>query len=216
VISVTDSGSIVSLGSFWIAVRDSSAHPDDDPPAGASSSPPAISGKPNSSAVAGSQYVFKPQVSDPEGDDLSFSIVNKPSWANFNTTTGRLGGYPDSGDVGTSKPIEISVTDGSNIAALQPFTITVDPVGSASITLGWNPPTQNADGTPLKDLAGYRIHYGTASGEYTETIEIDSAGMTSYVIDGIAPGRYYLAMTSVNSQDMESDYSAEVRVNAGT
>lgn len=220
VISVSDSSSIVSLASFSIRVRDTSTPDDGGTPdgggtGGSPSAPPTISGEPNTSAVVGTQYVFRPEVSDPDGDELSFSIVNKPSWANFNTTKGRLGGYPESSDIGTSKPIEISVTDGSNVVALERFTITVEPVGMASLTLRWNAPTQNADGSPLTDLAGYRIYYGTASGDYTETIRINSAGVTSYMIEHLAPGRYFLAMTSVNADGLESDYSAEVRIDAG-
>jgi hypothetical protein len=217
VISVSDSNSIVSLASFSIRVRDMST-PDDGGTGGTDgspSAPPTISGEPNTSAVVGSQYVFRPEVSDPDGDELSFSIVNKPLWANFNTTKGRLGGFPESSDIGTSKPIEISVTDGSSVVALERFTITVEPVGTASLTLRWNAPTQNVDGSPLTDLAGYRIYYGTASGDYTETIEINSAGVTSYMLEHLAPGRYFLAMTSVNADALESDYSAEVRIDAG-
>lgn len=212
VISVSDAGSVVSLPSFSIGVTETIT-PDDDG-GGTSSAPPTISGTPNTSVVAGSQYVFKPQASDPDGDDLSFSIVNKPSWGNFNTTTGRLGGYPDDSEIGTSKPIEISVADGSSVAALKRFTITVEPVGTASITLAWNPPTQNADGSPLTDLAGYRIYYGTTPGDYSETIAINSAGITRYMIEDLAPGRYYLAMTSLNSQSMESDRTPEIAVDA--
>ena len=36
-------------------------------------------------------------------------------------------------------------------------------VEAASVSLTWNAPTTNADGTPLTDLAGYRIYLGTAS-----------------------------------------------------
>ena len=235
VISATDSDNVVSLPSFSIMVADTSTPddgipddgipddgipddgiPDDGGPGQSSSAPPTISGKPNTSVVAGQQYVFRPDAIDPEGDDLSFSVVNKPSWANFNTTTGRLGGYPDFDDVGTSRLIEISVSDGSSIAALPRFRVTVEPVGTASVTLAWDTPTRNADGSLLTDLAGYRIYYGTASGDYTETIAIRSAGVTSHVIDGLAPGRYYLAMTSVNSQDLESDKTPEIEIDTGS
>ncbi len=219
IISATDQSSVVSLPSFEIMVH-AVANPDDvnasNGDDGGANSPPTIAGTPNKFAVAGSQYAFRPESSDSEGDSLSFSVVNKPAWANFNTTNGRLGGYPSSNDIGTSRPIEISVTDGQSVVALPKFRIEVEGTGSASLTIAWNAPTQNADGSPLTDLDGYRIHYGTSPGDYSDTIELNSPGVTSYVIENLAPGSYFLAMTSVNADNLESDYSAEISFDLGT
>jgi hypothetical protein len=217
VISVTDQNSVVSLPNFSITVDAADVPQDDggDDGGGAASAPPSITGTPNASVVVDSVYSFRPDASDPEGDALSFSITNKPGWATFNTTRGRLTGTPAGSDIGTSDPIEISVTDGTSIAALSAFTITVEPVGVSSFTLSWSAPTKNDDGTPLADLAGYRIYYGTTSGEYNVTIEVN-AGVTNYVIDNLAPGTYFLVMTSVNSEDVESDYTPELSFELGT
>src|SRR3989304_6108420 len=38
--------------------------------------------------------------------------------------------------------------------------------------LSWNSPTTNMDGSPLNDLAGYRIYYGTASGSYSQQLNL--------------------------------------------
>jgi hypothetical protein len=223
VISVTDRNSVVSLPSFAIVVKqvqvadDGSDNGDvgeETPPA--SSSPPVIYGEPNTSAVVDSVYSFQPEAEDEDGDDLSFSIVNKPSWASFDTTTGALEGRPAANDVGTTDPIEVSVSDGSSISALAGFTITVEQAGPVSFTIAWQPPTENEDGTALTDLAGYRIYYGTSSGKYSEEVRLDSPGLTSYVIDNLAPGTYFLVMTSVNSRDMESKATPELKFEVGT
>jgi len=39
----------------------------------------------------------------------------------------------------------------------------------AGCTLTWTAPTQNADGTPLTDLAAFRLYIGTAPGVYPPT-----------------------------------------------
>lgn len=217
VISVTDQVSVVSLPSFSVTVEAVPAPPEDEEeeeePA---NSAPTISGAPNTSVVVDTQYSFTPDASDSDGDALSFSIVNKPVWATFNTTTGRLRGTPTSTHVGTTTAIEISVTDGNSIAALNRFGITVEPVGTASKTISWTPPTQNEDGSALTDLAGYRIYYGTSAGDLTEVIELNSAGITSYMIEDLALGTYYLAMTSFNSSDLESKRTAEISFELGT
>ena len=41
------------------------------------------------------------------------------------------------------------------------FLCLVQDAFSAEVTLSWDPPTTNADGTPLTDLAGYKVYYGT-------------------------------------------------------
>jgi hypothetical protein len=66
-----------------------------------------------------------------------------------------------------------------------------------------------------KGLAGYRIYYGTVSGQYSEQIVLDSPGITSYAIENLAPGSYFLVMTSVNSSDMESRYTPELSFDLG-
>jgi hypothetical protein len=81
---------------------------------------------------------------------------------------------------------------------------------SDAVTLNWTPPTENVGGTPLTNLAGYNIHYGTASGDYTQTISVSNAGIATYVVDDLTPGTYYFAVGAVNSQGTESPASSEV------
>jgi hypothetical protein len=88
---------------------------------------PAISGAPASSVVAAHYYDFQPSTVDP-GKTLTYTIVNKPSWAQFNTASGRLAGTPLPANVGKFANITISVSDGTSRASLAPFTITVLPL----------------------------------------------------------------------------------------
>jgi Putative Ig domain len=91
--------------------------------------PPVISGTPSGSATVGQSYVFHPSASDPNGDKLAFAIQNKPTWAAFSTTTGALTGTPT--QAGTFSNIVISVSDGSESAALAGFAIQVAAAGSS-------------------------------------------------------------------------------------
>jgi len=81
---------------------------------------------------------------------------------------------------------------------------------SGAITLNWTPPTENTDGTPLTNLAGYDIHYGPASGDYTQSISITNPGLATYVVDNLTPGTYYFSVAAVNSAGTESPLSSEV------
>ncbi len=75
--------------------------------------------------------------------------------------------------------------------------------------LSWQPPTQNTDNSTLTDLAGYKVYYGTSSGDYSETITLTNTGLTSYVVENLAPTTWYFAMTAFNSYGVESHYSIE-------
>ncbi|HBI23069.1 MAG TPA: hypothetical protein DDX84_02410 [Nitrospiraceae bacterium] len=82
--------------------------------------------------------------------------------------------------------------------------------GSASLTLHWEPPTTNVDGTELNDLAGFKIYYGIISGEYTEVTDIKNPNAIEYMIENLPPGTYYFAATAYDIYGNESSYSNEV------
>jgi hypothetical protein len=77
-----------------------------------------------------------------------------------------------------------------------------------SITLAWDAPTTNADGSPSTDLKGYWIYYGTSSGLYVERVYAES--VTTYTLTGLTLGQvYYLAVTAIDTSDNESNLSNE-------
>ena len=90
----------------------------------ATNAAPTINGSPATSGTVGNNYVFQPAASDADGDPLTFSITNRPAWANFDTASGRLSGTPSG--AGTFANIGISVSDGQASAALRAFSITVN------------------------------------------------------------------------------------------
>ncbi|MEO0365898.1 MAG: putative Ig domain-containing protein [Pseudomonadota bacterium] len=174
---------------------------------------PTISGSPDVTAiVVGEAFAFTPTASDPDGDDLTFNISNLPAWANFDSDTGTLSGTPAAADAGVYEAIEISVSDGALEASLSPFGLSVETQTPASLTLTWDSPTQNVDGSPLNDLVGYAIYYGESSGSYPNRIDIDDAAITSYTFDSLSPGTYYVVAIAKRSNGMESVFSNEVVV----
>ena len=85
------------------------------------------------------------------------------------------------------------------------------PAYAGVMTVSWSPPTENTDGTPLIDLAGYKLYYGTASGDYTTTIDIGSPGVSTWLIADLAAATYYVVATAYNIAGIESDYSNEAQ-----
>lgn len=170
---------------------------------------PTLSGTPRPAIMFGDMYEFEPQSADPDGDTLTFRITNKPRWANFDTSSGRLYGQPTLGDVGTYENVIVSVSDGTATRSLPAFSITVSQTALGNVTLSWIAPTQNSDGSPLTDLAGYKIYYGKKSRTYDHEFRISNAGITTFVVENLVPRTYYFAATSFNSSGVESAYSGE-------
>jgi hypothetical protein len=119
---------------------------------------------------------------------------------------------PGEADVGLYQAITVSVTDGSSDATLGPFAIEVVAAGAAtgSVTLSWMPPTENEDGTPLMDLAAYKVYWGPTNGAHSHSMKIDNPGLSRVVIESLAPGTYEFAATSINALGTESRLSNPV------
>jgi len=196
VISVSDGTLTTSLPAFAIAVS-APANP-----------PPTISGTPATSANAGTAYSFTPTASDPNGNALTFSIQNPPSWASFNTQSGNLSGTPTSGDAGTYSNIIISVSDGTSSASLPAFSIIVTQVANGSATVSWSAPTQNTDGSALTNLAGFNIYYGTSATNLSQSVQIANPGLTTYALGNLAPATWYFAVNAYSAAGTESALSS--------
>ena len=78
------------------------------------------------------------------------------------------------------------------------------PLYGAGIQVNWNPNTED-------DLAGYKVYIGTASGSYTQ--HIDVGNKTSGVFENVnEKTKYYIAVTAYDTSGNESDYSEEATI----
>jgi hypothetical protein len=199
VISVSDGPSKASLPAFTLKVLPNIT--------------PTITGTPATTATVGTLYSFTPKGTETDGDPLSYSVKNKPSWASFSISTGKLSGTPATANVGTYSNIVISTSTGHASASLAAFTITVKASGSGtsgttgSATLHWTAPTTNTNGTALTNLAGYYIHYGKSSTALTTTVTISNPGTLSYTINNLASGTWYFAVNAYTSAGTQSKNS---------
>ncbi len=80
--------------------------------------------------------------------------------------------------------------------------LTLSTAEAAYLDLAWDPNQE-------PDLAGYRVYYGTSSGEYTNFVDV---GLTTvYRLDNLLEDvTFYVALTAYDSAGNESDFSAEV------
>lgn len=115
-----------------------------------------------------------------------------------------LSGSATVGPITASTTFTLSCTGdaGSAMAMISVATIGV-------VTVSWQPPTENVDGSPLVDLDGYRIYLGTTSRQYTDEVTVNDPGRTSQSLE-LSSGDYYIAMTAVDAAGNESSYSNEI------
>src|SRR5882762_4373692 len=86
----------------------------------------------------------------------------------------------------------------SFLLALSPLTSLASP----SITLAWDP-------SPDPSVVGYKVYWGIASRNYTNSLSAGSA--TTLTVSNLVIGTpYFFAATAYDTNGIESDYSAEV------
>ena len=73
---------------------------------------------------------------------------------------------------------------------------------AAPVTLAWDPVSDS-------DLAGYKLYYGNASGQYSFSVNVSDTTTTS--LSGLDQNRiYYIAVTAYDTSGNESGFSNEV------
>jgi hypothetical protein len=73
---------------------------------------------------------------------------------------------------------------------------------AASVDLEWDPNIE-------PELAGYKIYWGTSSGNYTSSIDVGET--TTYTLSGLDEGKtYYFAATAYDGDGNESGYSNQI------
>lgn len=171
---------------------------------------PTISGSPSTTVQAATAYAFTPTASDAQNNTLKFSISNKPVWATFSSSTGKLSGKPTSAQTGTYSNISIRVSDGYLSSYLPAFSIAVTAAPAAtpantapsisgapatSVTAGsayvFTPKASDADGNMLafsvSNKPSWAI-FSTATGSLTGTPATTQAGTYSGIAISVSDG----------------------------
>lgn len=78
---------------------------------------------------------------------------------------------------------------------------------AVSTMLTWAAPALNSDGSPLTDLAAFKVYWGTTQGTYSQSAKLGSAAARTYTVNGLTSGKWYFVVTALNSKGDESPYS---------
>jgi Putative Ig domain len=164
---------------------------------------PTISAADQQVARVGVAYEFQPMSDDADGDSLTFSAANLPPWATFDASSGRIIGTPSASDVGAYESVTITVADATHHTSIQPFQITVLGAANGVARLEWEKPPTKFDGSPLDDLAGYRIAYGHDANDLDESVYLDDPEQRTYEFATLGSGVWYFEVIAVSADGLE-------------
>src|SRR5215831_348097 len=88
------------------------------------------------------------------------------------------------------------------------------PVQAAQVQLVWDTPVQ-ANGTPVPNVAGYNLYYGSQSGQYQTVVPVGLT--TTYTVQNVSTGQtYYFVVKAYDSTGIASAFSNEISVTLPT
>jgi hypothetical protein len=200
---------------------------------------PEISGIPDFSVRQDDTYIFAPDFADIDGDDLSFTIENQPTWAEFDSQTGMISGRPTNDDVGITQNILISVSDGQETVELAQFDLTVENVNDLPVISGQPNTTVAEDGfysfTPLAndpdvgDQLNFSItnkptwaSFDPSTGTLSGTPTNENVGTTQAIVISVSDGQetvelpaFSLTVTNTNDAPILTSPIADAIAKAG-
>ena len=98
----------------------------------------------------------------------------------------------------------IRVSDGKTTTSLAAFNITVLAVAGGSATLELDTSDHQHQWIGIDESRGLPRVLGPRRGRYTNSVTLNNAGLSSYVVGSLATGTYYFAVAAVNSVGAES------------
>jgi hypothetical protein len=93
------------------------------------------------------------------------------------------------------------------------FTLGTPPSGttpSGIVSVSWSKPTENTDGSPLTDLAGFIVRYGTDASALSSLISVISPSATEAQIENLDPGNWYFEVAALTTANIVGLYSTTV------
>lgn len=76
-----------------------------------------------------------------------------------------------------------------------------------SASLSWVAPTQNTNGTPITNLAGFRVYWGTVAGTYPNSTTLSNPAARAYIVENLTAAQWFFVTTAFNTAGAESAFS---------
>jgi hypothetical protein len=148
--------------------------------------------------IGGWNSTGKVTVGFPGGPSYSTTVSSTTTFSRVVTVKFR-------GDTSTSL-INVTYTQTAGAGSINMQAAALSQAGG-STTLTWQPPALNVDGSPLTNLAAFKVSWGTTQGTYPYSAVVSGAAARTHTVTGLATGTYYFVVTALNANGSESPYS---------
>jgi hypothetical protein len=143
--------------------------------------------------------VFTLETSSPDGK----TVVPRLTWS----TTPAANSCTASG---WTPPAPFATTGTTLLAAVsasQTYGIACTWNGVTKFAITRVAPTENTDGSPLTDLAGFRVKYGTSATNLATTVTLNDPAARGWTSPDLAVGNRFAGVIAFNSLGLDSDLS---------
>lgn len=206
-IEVRDPEGSFAVQTFLLAVGSTPSNP----------SGPRITTSPGVEAIVGLLYLYQPVASDPDGDPLSFELIQGPEGLQLDPVTGRLEWTPGLDQAG-SHPVEFAVEDGRGGQSRQAFTVVVrDEEFNLPPVIESVPPTHAVAGVLLLhlvdaiDLDGDAVTFGL-EGEPSGMVLEAASGELEWTPTADQAGEYLITLLATDSRGATGRQTFQLRV----
>ena len=85
--------------------------------------------------------------------------------------------------------------------------VTAKEPSSGTATLSWTRVKTDTSGRTLKNIAGYKIHYGTSSTAMNIVVVLKDPHQTTYVVKDLHPGTWYFTVGAYTTRGVDGALS---------
>jgi hypothetical protein len=144
-------------------------------------------------------------------DGSTQNLTASATWKSSSSSVASISNAAGSNGLATSVAAGSTTITATSGGVSGSATLTV--TGGGTITLAWDAPTTNTDGSyldPATDIVSYKIYYGTSSLTYASVVTVSNPGTTTVSKTlNLSAGTYYFTVTAIDSAGLESSYSNE-------
>lgn len=160
-----------------------------------------VSATPITSAVEDQPYAFTVAVNNPNGEVLTYSLQNAPSWLSIDNKGVVSGTAQTDADTGTFKDISVSVSDSQQrTVALAPFNLTVKPVNDAPI-IEFSEQRYAVDGRSSTLLS---FNFNDEESAYPGNVQVAGASSTTFAVELTSDNQVEVTVADVESVTHEN------------
>ncbi len=155
---------------------------------GSTNTAPEITTTSLSSATVNTAYSATVSATDAEGDALTYSLVDGPSWLSINSS-GRLSGTPTTSGTST---VEVKVTDAGGLSDSASYSLLVASVASVDMYV-----IDGDNGAAADSSCSIDVTLTNSTSGYSSTVTMDASGVAAFSLD--EEGLYNISVPSTNT-----------------